>query len=406
MPADHALLSPSSAKRWMTCTPSARVESLLPDRVTPYAEEGTIAHAVAESLLSYYKAAGVIAVCDDPWGHSPDFHVFDHGLDALAAQCAVKGFDYREILETVHDRYVRVVWEDYVRAKAQDKDALLLVEQRVDLNDFVPDSFGSSDAIIIAGDVLHVYDLKYGRGVRVSAKGNPQMSLYALGALVGPGETYDIHQVVMTIVQPRLNAVSSDTVSAAALILWAADVLAPKAKQAYRGEGDYVPGDHCEFCRAKAGCKALAEYCSRVTSVFKETDALLPEEIAKALPSVAVVEMWASAIKARAMEMLTEGKQVPGWKLVEGRATRKIIQEAKAREILRQAGFRPEDYDKVELRGITDLTRLVGGAKTFNTLLGELVERTPGKPALAPDSDPRAPYSPSDSAEASFGEML
>lgn len=406
MPTDHALLSPSSAKRWMTCTPSARVEALLPDRTTSYAEEGTLAHAVAESLLHFYKAADVIAVYDQPWDHSPEFHVFDHDLDAIAAQCVTKGFDYREILETVHDRYVRIVWEDFVRAKAQDPAAVLLIEQRVDLNDFVPDSFGSSDAIIIAGDRLSVYDLKYGRGVRVSAKGNPQMTLYALGALVGPGETYNIHDVVMTIVQPRLGSVSSDTVSAASLFLWAASTLAPAARLAYEGKGDFVPGDHCEFCRAKASCKALAEYCSRVTSVYKETDALLPEELAKALPAVSIVEMWASAVKARATEMLMDGTPVPGWKLVEGRATRRILQEAKAREILRQAGFSSADYDKVELRGITDLTRLVGGAKTFNTLLGDLVERTPGKPALAPDSDPRTPYSPAQSAETSFADML
>ena len=406
MPTDHALLAPSAAKRWLTCTPSARAEALLPDRVTPYAEEGTIAHAVAESLLCFYKASNPIAVYDLPWEHSPEFHVYDHDLDRLAALCLDKGFDYREILETVHDRYVRLVWEDFVKAKAVDPAAVLLIEQRVDLNDFVPDSFGSSDAIIIAGDTLHVYDLKYGRGVRVSARNNPQMMLYALGALMGPGETYPVSKVEMSIVQPRLNSFSRFEITTALLADWTAKTLVPAARLAYEGKGDFVPGDHCEFCRCKATCKALAEYCSRVTSVYKETDALIPDELAKALPAVAVVEMWASAIKARAMEMLSEGTAIPGWKLVEGRATRKIMNEGKARQILQEAGFKHEDYDKIELRGITDLTRLVGGAKTFNTLLGELVVRTPGKPALAPDSDPRDAYTPAASAEASFGEML
>ena len=406
MPTDHALLAPSAAKRWLTCTPSARVEALMPERVTPYAEEGTMAHAVAESLLKFYDNAGVIAVFDDPWDQVATFFNADRDLNTIQSICEDKGFDFQEIFETVHDRYVKLVWEDFVKARAEYPDAVLLIEQRVDLNDFVPDSFGSSDAIIIAGKTLHVYDLKYGRGVRVSAMNNPQMMLYALGALVGPGETYPIDRVEMAIIQPRLNAYSRFELSTAALAEWAAKTLVPAARLAYQGLGDYVPGQHCEFCRAKATCKALAEYCSRVTTVFKETDGLLPDEIAKALPAVAVVEMWASAVKARAMEMLSEGQAVPGWKLVEGRATRKILREGQAREILRQAGFGPEEYDKVELRGITDLTKLVGGAKNFNALLGELVEKTPGKPALAPESDPRPAYSPAVSAEDSFGSML
>lgn len=406
MPTDHALLAPSAAKRWLTCTPSARVESLLPERTSPYAEEGTVAHAVAESLLHYYKAAGLIAVYDDPWNHSDEFHRFDHDLDKLAAECLQKGFDYREILETVHDYYVKEVWADYVQARAIDKDALLLVEQRVDLNDFVPDSFGSSDAIIIFKNRLSVYDLKYGRGVRVSAKGNPQMRLYALGALWGPGETYPIEEIDMTIIQPRLHAVSLDAITAQDLAKWTADVLVPAARKAYMGEGDYVPGQHCEFCRAKATCRALAEYTSRVTASYGQAEGLSAEEIGAVLDKLPVIESWIAGVRQYAQQILEAGGFVPGWKLVEGRATRKIYKEAEARQVLREAGFKSADYDKTELRSITDLTRLVGGAKVFNTLLGHLVERQAGKPSLAPESDPRAPYSPAAAAESSFGEML
>ena len=347
----------------------------------------------------------MIAVYDDPWAHLQEFHLYDPDLDKLAAECLQKGFDFREILETVHDKYVRFVWEDFVKARSADRDAVLLVEQRVDLSDFVPDSFGSSDAILIFANMLKVYDLKYGRGVRVSAKGNPQMRLYALGALWGPGETYSIDAVAMTIIQPRLNAVSGETLTVQELAQWTAEVLVPAARQAYTGEGDFVPGDHCEFCRAKATCRALAEFTQRVTTAYGD-GALSADEIAAVLPKLPVIESWIAGIRGRAQEMLEHGETVPGWKLVEGRSTRRIRNEAEARRILSEAGFQSADYDKTELRGITDLTRLVGGAKVFNTLLGELVEKQPGKPALAPADDPRKDYSPAVSAEASFAEML
>ena len=406
MPDSHALLAPSAAKRWMACAPSARVESLLPDRTSTYAREGTIAHAVAECLLEFYKTNQPLAAYEGPWGYFTEFAMADHELESLAAQCLQEGFDFREIFETVHDDYVAVVWSDFVKAHVEDPNAVLLVETRVDLSDYVPESFGSSDAIIIWGDRMNVYDLKYGRGVRVSAKGNPQMRLYALGALLGPGETYPVHGIQMTIVQPRLHAVSTDTISTFDLVIWATEVLVPAAKKAFHGEGEFVPGDHCEFCRAKATCKALQEYTSRIVRSAGEPESMSAEDFAQVLGKIGVIETWIAGVKARAMEMLERGETVPGWKLVEGRSVRKIYKEAEARKILREAGFQPSDYDRVELRGITDLTRLVGGAKTFNTLLGDLVERQPGKPALAPEDDPRAPYNNAASAEAAFANDL
>jgi len=406
MPDVHALLAPSAAKRWMTCTPSARVESLLPERGSAYAREGTIAHAVAECLLHYYLGYEPLAVYDDPWGHYVDFVMACPEIRELESQAAQEGFDFREILETVHNDYVGIVWSDYVKAMAEDPGAVLLVEWRVGLSDYVPESFGSSDAIIIWADKMNVYDLKYGKGVRVHAKGNPQMRLYALGALIGPGETYPVKTVRTTIIQPRLHAVSSDTIGAYDLLIWAADKLVPVAKAAWKGEGDFVPGEHCEFCRAKATCKALLEYTSRVVRSAGEPESMSAEDFAAVLGKLPTIESWISGVKARAMEMLERGEAVPGWKLVEGRSTRKILREAEARRILREAGFTPADYDKVELRGITDLTRLVGGAKTFNTLLGDLVEKQPGKPALAPADDPRKDYQPAVSAEAAFASDL
>ena len=299
-----------------------------------------------------------------------------------------------------------VIWPDWVRAKAEDADAVMLVEQRVDLSDYVPESFGSSDAIIIWDRRMNVYDLKYGRGVKVSAVGNPQMRLYALGALLGPGETYEIETVRATIIQPRLHAVSSETLHDTDLRIWANLTVAPAAKMAFAGEGEFVPGDHCEFCRAKAQCFALLEYTRRIVRTDSEPKLMTAEDIAAVLPTLATIEGWTAAVRAHAMEIISDGGQVPGWKLVEGRSTRKILRDGEARRILKEAGFQPADYDKTELRGITDLTRLVGGAKNFNAMLGHLVEKQAGKPALAPDDDPRAAYNPSASAETAFESML
>lgn len=400
------MLAPSAAKRWMTCTPSARVESLLPASTSVYAQEGTYAHAVAESLLRYYLKAQPIAVCDDPWAELNAFIMTQPELSDIRAACTAEGFDFSEILETVHDGYVSIVWGDYVRARADDPDAVLLIEQRVDLSDYVPESFGSSDAILIWKDQMHVYDLKYGRGVKVSATGNPQIKLYALGALIGPGEAYPVVDIRMTIIQPRLHAVSSDATRSLDLLMWATDILVPAAKRAFHGEGDFVPGDHCEFCRAKPTCRALAEYTDRIIRTSPDVEALGPEDLSVVLSKLPTIETWIAGVKARATEMIEHGGIIPGWKLVEGRSVRKIYKEAEARKILAQAGFTPADYDKVELRGITDLTKLVGGVKTFNSLLGGLVERQTGKPALAPEDDPRQHYSPAAGAEAAFSKML
>ena len=400
------MLSPSAAKRWMTCTPSARVESKLPSQTTTYAQEGTYAHAVAERLLHFYLGTEQIAVYDNPLEHSLEFCRAEPELLDIQKACVAEGFDFDEMLQIVHDNYVAVVWGEYVKALAADEAAVLFVEARVDISDYVPESFGSSDAIIIASTEMKVFDLKFGRGVKVSAKANPQMRLYALGALIGPGETYPVDKITMTIVQPRLHAVSIDTILAVDLITWASTVLSPLARQAFRGEGDFVPGDHCEFCRAKATCKALAEYTARIVRTSPEVEAMGAEELAQVLTKLPAVESWIAGVKAKATEMIERGQNVPGWKLVEGRSTRKIYKEAEARQVLQQAGFTPADYDDVKLKGITDLTKLVGGAKTFNTLLGDLIEKTPGKATLAPADDPRPAFTPAAGAEAAFAKEL
>lgn len=402
MPDVHALLAPSAAKRWMTCTPSARLEADMPESTSVYAKEGTFAHAIAENLLQYYKKMDCIAVYDEPTAELVQFRAVRPELIDIENACINEGFDFHEMLETVHNNYVRQVWDVYVRAKAEDRTASLYIEQMVDLSDYVPESFGSSDAIVQWRDKLQVFDLKYGKGVRVSAKGNLQMRLYALGALVGPCEAAPVRDVTMTIIQPRLRLTSSDNITARGLIDWAQNTLSIIAEQAWKGAGDFVPGQHCEFCRVKATCKALAEYTARIVNTASSAGTMTVEELAAVLPKLATIETWIAGVKSKAMELLEQGQTVPGWKLVEGRSVRKIADEAKARAVLSTAGFSVSDYTKTELRGITDLTKLVGGAKIFNSLLGDLVERTTGKPTLAPEDDPRAPYKSAAAAEAAF----
>jgi hypothetical protein len=295
--------------------------------------------------------------------------------------------------ETVYDHYVRPVYEAYLGAKLQDPDAELLIEARLKLSEFIPEGFGSSDAVLIYGRTLEVFDLKYGKGVKVDAEHNAQMMCYALGAYCGPGETYDIADVRMTIIQPRLRHESSWAITAPDLLLWAHNSLKPAAQLAFRGEGEQVPGEHCRFCKVAAKCRALADYTLRVTKEKTEPGVMTLEEIAALLPHFSTIKSWISSVEEFALEAALEGDTIPGYKVVEGRSLRKISDPHKAMELLEGAGFEPGAYLKpAELKTITDLEKTLT-KKGFKTLLGDLVIKPEGKPTLVEESDPREPYS-------------
>lgn len=405
MPTFHALLSPSSSKRWMTCTPSARLEAQEPDKETAYAEEGTIAHAVAECQLDYYLARNAELVYEDAWAECSKFHTFDSQLDGLAARCLEKGFDYRDIFETVHNRYVAIVWATYIAARNADPDAELLVEATLKLDDFIPEGFGSSDAVIIAGHSLQVFDLKYGQGVKVDANHNTQMMCYALGAIHGPGETYPVEDVTMTIIQPRLSHVSSFTMKADLLESWGHTELAPRASKAFWGNGSRVPGDHCKFCRVAARCRALATYASVLEAQGADPALLSMDELSDMLHRLGALRTLISSLEEYAMSKALAGTPVPGWKLVEGRGSRVITDPEGAAAALAQAGYTEADiYKPAELRTISELEKLTG-RKAFASLLGSYVTKKAGKPALAPEDDPRPAFSPADSAARDFEDL-
>ena len=360
----------------------------MPEKDTAYTREGTIAHAMAEGILR--------DLLDQNLDHFPDAaeYLTSRGGIILAEFCKTaehEGLDWKEMAETVYDHYVRLVYEAYLGAKLEDSEALLLVEARLKLTEFIPEGFGSSDAVLIYGDTMEVFDFKYGKGVKVDAKKNAQMMCYALGAYCGPGELYDIAHVRMTIIQPRLRHESSWTMTAPDLLNWAYNTLRPAAQKAFKGEGEQVPGDHCRFCKVAAKCRKLADYTLRITEKQTEPGLMSLEDIAQILPHFSTIKSWINSVEEFALEAALEGDTIPGYKVVEGRSVRKISDVRTAQERLDSAGIDPESYLKPrELKTITELEKTLT-KKGFNTILGDLVIKPEGKPTLVEESDAREP---------------
>ena len=360
----------------------------MPEKDTAYTREGTIAHAMAEGILR--------DLLDQNLDHFPDAaeYLTSRGGIILAEFCKTaehEGLDWKEMAETVYEHYVRLVYEAYLGAKLEDSEALLLVEAKLKLTEFIPEGFGSSDAVLIYGDTMEVFDLKYGKGVKVEAKKNAQMMCYALGAYCGPGELYDITHVRMTIIQPRLHHESSWTMTAPDLLNWAYNTLRPAAQKAFKGEGEQVPGDHCRFCKVAAKCRKLADYTLRITEKQTEPGLMSLEDIALILPHFSTIKSWINSVEEFALEAALEGDTIPGYKVVEGRSVRKISDMRTAQERLDSAGIDPESYLKPrELKTITELEKTLT-KKGFNTILGDLVIKPEGKPTLVEESDAREP---------------
>lgn len=384
----HALLSASGAYRWLACPPSARLEELFPESSSDYAAEGTVAHALAELKLQY--ALGLI----DEETYLERSSNFEENSDYWS----VSMNDYI-------DDYVSMVVERVNEARNRSKDAQVLLEQRLDFSEWVPDGFGTGDVVIIADDIMEVIDLKYGRGVPVSAEDNAQMRLYALGALALFGDLYDIKTVRMTIIQPRLDSVSTDEITAEMLLWWADGELRRRAKLAYDGEGEFKAGDHCRFCRARAGCRARAEANLELAKMeFRQPPLLTEEEIAIVLARADELKAWAADVSDYALDQaVNHGIKFPGWKLVEGRSNRKYTDEKAVAETLERAGYTEEDIYQKTVWGITAMERNLG-KKRFLELLKDLVIKPAGKPVLVPESDKRPEINSAASAVADFQE--
>jgi hypothetical protein len=383
MPSSHALLSPSSAHRWLNCTAAPRLEEHFEDEGSDYAREGTLAHAYCAKRLKEYLGLPT----DDE----------DAEIDEYA--------DYLtgEMAEHV-DTYYTIVIEKYNEALKRTADAKLLVEVQLDFSDVIPESFGTSDAVIIADDEMEVIDFKYGKGVKVSATENPQMMIYALGAYNAYSDEYNIKKVRMTIVQPRLDSLSEYELTVRKLKKWTKDVLKPRARAAFKGEGEQMPGEWCRFCKCKGQCRALAKKSIETATRFESPDLISDDEMAhEVLPSLPVIRTWLEAVETYALKQALAGSTFDGYKVVAGRSIRKIVNPDAVMATLDEHGFRADDYLKPsELRSLGDLERLVG-KKRFSELCGSFIDKPQGKPTLVTIDDKREAYNP---AAADFQDFV
>lgn len=371
--AGHALLSPSASHRWLHCTAAPRLEEGIKDEGSDYAAEGTLAHAYCAMKLKNFLGLPT-----------------DGEKEEIAA--LQEKYGTGEMAEYT-DTYATIVLEKYNAARAATPDAQLLVETRLDFSDYVPEAFGTADAIIIADGTMEVIDFKYGKGVKVSAVENPQMMIYALGAYARFAFEYRIDNLRATIVQPRIDNLSEYEITVEELTAWAANVLTPAAEKAYKGEGPQTPGAWCQFCKVKNQCRALANKCKEVVAV--DPKLITPEELAKeVLPMVPIVKTWISGVEDFALAQALSGIQLPGWKIVEGRSVRKITDTDSVAAVLTKNGYKQNDIFKpVEMRTITDLEKLVG-KKQFAAMCGEWINKPQGKPTLAPEGDKRKAIDP------------
>ena len=372
MPDVHALLGPSGAKRWMSCTPSVRLEEQFPDSSSEYADEGTLAHSLAETILRYNN--GEISK-----------KAFSTRFNKIKADPM-----YNQEMQDYIEDYTQRVWEIANEMKASCPDALILFEQRLDFSEYVPDGFGRGDVVIVADDMINIIDLKYGKGVGVSAEDNPQLRLYGLGAYLEHSMLYDIRKVRMTIIQPRLENISVEELTAEELLDWAEREVQPKAAQAYAGEGEFKVGDHCRFCKARVTCRARAEYNLELTKLdFVDPALLTGEEIGEVLRRADELDHWVKDVTGFALAEALKGTKYEGWKLVEGTSRRRYTDPARVIQVLLEEGYKAEDVQKpVEPKGLTDMTKLLG-KKLFEELLASLVIKPEGKPTLVPESDKR-----------------
>lgn len=375
----HAKLSPSSAERWIACPPSVELSERFPDTATSYAEEGTTAHLVAE--ITIRKALGLLTEQEA----------------AARMEEAEMSLYYSKDMPGNLEPYI-----EYVVSHAAEADFVGL-EERLDIGGWVPGSYGTSDAVIIKGDLLEVVDLKYGQGVPVSAVGNPQFRLYGLGAVQEWFMLYPFSRVRCTVIQPRLDSISSEELEVPELLDWAEKVLRPAALLAQKGEGEYKSGKHCRWCRAKAVCRRRAEDNMALARYeFAEPALLTNEDIADILSAAGELKTWASDVEAYALDQaLNHGANFHGYKLVEGRSLRQLTDEDGAVRILVENGVAEESLYTRSLVGIPAMEKLVG-KRRLAELLKDHIIKPQGKPALVKDTDKRPALNSTEAAVQDF----
>lgn len=391
MPEIHAKLSASGSSRWLNCTPSIALEAKFPEQRNGgvFAQEGTLAHSFAELLLQKFNDEVTKAEYARKLNRLKKNSLYDASM-----------IDHVEV-------YTTIVIEKFQEAHAADKNAVLSIEQQLDYSEYARGGFGTGDAVIVGNGVVEIIDLKYGKGVPVSAKENSQLMLYGLGAYNAFELDYDLHTVRMTIVQPRLDDVTEFEMEVSDLLDWAENVVKPAALLADAGKGELNPGPWCKFCRARSICKARAEANLALTSYdFKDPRLLQPSEIAKVLGQVAELKSWVEDVKSFALkEAESRGIEFPGWKLVEGRSNRRYADAEMVQAMLELEGYSEEELLSKKLISLTDMEKLIG-KKQVSAILGDLIEKPAGKPTLVVETDKRQAVKLKSDATDDFAEDL
>lgn len=371
----HALLSASSAHRWLACPPSAVAAEAYDDQGSEFAAEGTLAHEVAEFIASGEDVRDVPEVFR---AEVPE-EMIDHAIG----------------------------YRDYIQEQTRTDQAVMLLEQRVDFSEWVPDGFGTCDCILLEGDTLTIIDYKYGKGVAVSAENNPQLRLYALGALDAWNYfVFDIAKIVTHIYQPRIGNISTEELTVDELLAWA-KTIKPIAQKAAKGKGTYKAGAHCKFCPHAGRCRTLDRTCKEYVETHGlrvGVPVLAPHEVAEVLEMEPLISLWLKRVKAQALTSMLDGEEVPGFKVVAGRqGNRKWGDELKVAELLKAEGYDAEDYTETKLLGPAGIDKLVG-KKRAAELLADYIVRDQGAPTIAPASDKRPAYDRLAEAQDDFKE--
>lgn len=388
MPNMHALLSASSAHRWLECTPSARIEEAFPTTSSSYAAEGTLAHELAAACALYWTDQITEIEYEDQLAHVKESKWYTADmLDDCTA-------------------YAKLIRDKWLKLKESCPDATVMIEAKIEYKDWAPNGFGTADCLILADGFLEVLDFKYGKGKRVEAFGNPQMRMYTLGAYSTYGLVFNVEHITMTIYQPRLAGImSSDEIMIDELLAWGEEYVKPRAKLAFEGKGDFNPSSEtCKFCRAKQSCRARANENLKQFDTAPDITLLSPEEAGQMLEKASDIKTWLTDLENFVFSALIDGTPVKGWKLVEGRSNRRFTDPLKVADALKAAGYAEAViYKPKELITLTQMEKDFG-KKTVSEVLGDFIVKPAGKPTLAPESDKKPAYIPSDELLKAFDE--